>query len=247
MPFSGRPLRTTDLILSPPTSDVTSLERVRSGPLSPPPASRPWQNEQSSRNSDAPLSTSAGGYVFSATARFDLPPFLSSAEGAGACPARVAKQKSKQDAASNPRNPQGKKFISDSIARNLVFIVPRLGPRMRCRAAFRHAQHPLDRLKIHFADVRIAPGFFGMAKRRIKDTPFTVHLVPGHGEIMIRSMHSRIIRIVEFHRVETQQHIDLIARPILRLIDFVVLNKCTGKMTSRREARIFIHDRRIKC
>src|SRR5215467_5125209 len=66
IPFSRRPLRTTGPILSPFTSAATNLERVRSGPLSPPVASRPWQNEQSCRNRAFPFWTSSGEYVFSA-------------------------------------------------------------------------------------------------------------------------------------------------------------------------------------
>src|SRR5262245_8942839 len=43
MPFSTRPSRMTGISLSPPTSLPTSGELVRSGPVSPPAASRPWQ------------------------------------------------------------------------------------------------------------------------------------------------------------------------------------------------------------
>src|ERR1700679_3170174 len=72
MPFSGRPLRTTAPILFPSTSVATSLERVRSGPVSPPPASRPWQKEQSFRKSALPLSIKAGGHDFLTRAAFFL-------------------------------------------------------------------------------------------------------------------------------------------------------------------------------
>src|SRR3954452_9743574 len=54
MPFSGRPLRTIGLILSPATSSATVSERVRSGPVAPPIASRPWQKPQCVAKSDSP-------------------------------------------------------------------------------------------------------------------------------------------------------------------------------------------------
>src|SRR5579862_7161619 len=54
MPLSTRPSCTTARILSPRTSRITRRERVRSGPDSPPAASRPWQKEQLRANSDLP-------------------------------------------------------------------------------------------------------------------------------------------------------------------------------------------------
>ena len=51
MPLSGRPVRMTGPSLSPRTSCATSVERVRSGPPSPPAASRPWQELHWPRNS----------------------------------------------------------------------------------------------------------------------------------------------------------------------------------------------------
>jgi len=59
IPFSGRPFRITPPILSPRTSCATSFDPVRSGPVSPPAASRPWQNAQFCRNSACPASTVA--------------------------------------------------------------------------------------------------------------------------------------------------------------------------------------------
>src|SRR5258708_15753449 len=54
MPVSTRPSRITGMSLSPPTSAATSAELVRSGPLSPPAASRPWQKPQRAVKSDCP-------------------------------------------------------------------------------------------------------------------------------------------------------------------------------------------------
>ena len=55
MPFSGRPLWMTGAILSPRTSSATSADRVKSGPVSPPIASRPWQNPHWEANTRASL------------------------------------------------------------------------------------------------------------------------------------------------------------------------------------------------
>src|SRR5260370_3487211 len=62
MPFSGRPLRTTGPILFPSISCVTNFDLVRSGPLSPPLASRPWQKEQSRAKRVLPFWTRSGEY-----------------------------------------------------------------------------------------------------------------------------------------------------------------------------------------
>src|SRR5580692_12550592 len=115
-----------------------------------------------------------------------------------------------------------------------------LRPRMRSRAAFRHAQHPLDRFKIHLANVRVSPGLFRVAEGRIKNAPLAVHLVPGDSEIVIRSVDARVVRIVEFCGVETEQDVDFVARPLLRLIDLVILHEFLWKVTDRGEARVFV-------
>ena len=59
-------------------------------------------------------------------------------------------------------------------------------------------------------------------------------------------MDARVVSVVEFGGIETEQDVDLITRPILRLIDFVILYECFRKMAHRREARIFVHDRRVE-
>jgi len=63
---------------------------------------------------------------------------------------------------------------------------------------------------------------------------------------MIRSVNARVVCIVEFRRVETEQDVDLIARPLLGLIDLVILNERSWKVPDRRKARVFIDDRRVE-
>ena len=87
------------------------------------------------------------------------------------------------------RKVERRKFIS-AVS---VCIAIGLWTRMRGRAALRHAQHPLDRFKIHLADVGIAPGLLGVAEGRIEHAPFAVHLVPRDREIMIRSVNARVV------------------------------------------------------
>ena len=62
IPLSGRPTRSSGPIVSPRESSATSVERVRSGPVSPPAASRPWQNPHSDRKRVCPAMTSSAGY-----------------------------------------------------------------------------------------------------------------------------------------------------------------------------------------
>src|SRR5258708_1638954 len=50
IPLSSRPFRTTAPIFSPCASCSTSADAIRSGPLSPPPASRPWQKPHCAAN-----------------------------------------------------------------------------------------------------------------------------------------------------------------------------------------------------
>src|SRR6266567_1275718 len=84
MPLSGRPLCTTGPILSPRTSSATSAERVRSGPVCPPIASRPWQKPQYVTNSGSPALMSLGAYCGAAGAcRSAAAPVLSVAANAG--------------------------------------------------------------------------------------------------------------------------------------------------------------------
>src|ERR1700730_2744849 len=117
---------------------------------------------------------------------------------------------------------------------------------MRSRPAVRHAQYPLDRFKIHLADVGVIPSLLRVAKGRIENAPFAVHLVPRYGEIMILSVDTRVICIVEFGGVETEQDVDLIARPVLGLINLVILNERSWKVTDRGEARVFIDYWRVE-
>ena len=105
---------------------------------------------------------------------------------------------------------------------------------MRNRTAFCQAQHPSNRLKIHFANVGIVPSFLGVAESRIENTSFTVQLVPRDREIMVRSVDARIVFIIEFRGVETEQDVDFYARPIFRLVDLVILDEGSGKVTDRQ-------------
>src|SRR6516164_5850906 len=60
IPFSGRPLLSTGPIRLPLTSLPTSAESVRSGPVAPPVASRPWQNAHCATNNAWPGGVFAG-------------------------------------------------------------------------------------------------------------------------------------------------------------------------------------------
>src|SRR5262245_697355 len=60
MPRSARPFFTTGAILSPLTSCPTRSESVKSGPLWPPVASRPWQKPHCATNVASPLPGSGG-------------------------------------------------------------------------------------------------------------------------------------------------------------------------------------------
>src|SRR5580698_1633610 len=106
-----------------------------------------------------------------------------------------------------------KKIHLEIFPRTATLSARYLRPRMRSRTALRHTQHPLDRFKVHVADVWITPGLLGVAEGRIKNPPFAVHLVPRYGKVMIRSVDARIVCIVEFARIETEQDVDLVARP----------------------------------
>jgi hypothetical protein len=134
----------------------------------------------------------------------------------------------------------------EDVQTTLVLIARRLRPRVRSRAAFRHTQHPLDRFKVHLADVGIRPRFFRVAKGGIENPPFAIHLVPRHGEVMIRPVDARVVRIVESRGIETEQDVDLVARPLLGLIDLVIFNERSGEMTNCGKALVFIDDRRIE-
>src|SRR5882724_1239469 len=191
MPLSGRPARITGPILFPSTSVVTSFDRVRSGPVSPPPASRPWQNEQFCRKSAPPLLTKSCGYGLNAASEAGL---LAAGFVFVGCCADIwpMKRAGSSSAASSTllRMAKQKEVIPQCILGLIVTIglneLPEKSEcsrlRMRRRAAVGHTQHPLDRFKIHLANVRIVPRFFGMAEGGIKDSSLAIHFAPRHGE-----------------------------------------------------------------
>jgi len=114
-------------------------------------------------------------------------------------------------------------------------------------AAIGHAQRPLDRLKIHLTNVGVLPGFFRMSERRVEHSPFSVHLAPGNRKIMVHPMDPRIVRVIQPAGVEAKQNIHIVARPVLRLINLVVLYKLFRKMADCGKVRGLIDDRRIEC
>src|ERR1700733_2107310 len=118
--------------------------------------------------------------------------------------------------------------------------------RMAGRASIGHPQSPANRFKVHFANVGVIPRFFGMAKCRVEDAAFAVHLAPRDSEIMIRAMYARIVGVVELGWIETQENIHLVARPSFGLIDFVVFYEGFRKMAHRGEVGILIHDWRVE-
>src|SRR5581483_138016 len=61
MPFSGRPLWMTAATAAPVLSRLTNSESMSEGPVSPPPASRPWQKAHCCWNRVLPLSMSSLG------------------------------------------------------------------------------------------------------------------------------------------------------------------------------------------
>src|ERR1039458_1600694 len=63
---------------------------------------------------------------------------------------------------------------------------------------------------------------------------------------MIGTMDTRIVGVVEPVWVEAQQHIYLVARPLFRLVDLVILHEGFGEMTDRGKVLIFVDDGRIE-
>src|SRR5579872_3590694 len=73
--------------------------------------------------------------------------------------------------------------------------------RVRRRAALGHPKYPFDGFEIHLADVRVVPGFLSVAQCRIEDSTLAIHLVPGNGKIVIRTVDARIV-VVELRRIQ---------------------------------------------
>src|SRR5215471_11187741 len=73
-----------------------------------------------------------------------------------------------------------------------------------------HSQHPLDCLKIHFADVRIIPTLLRVAEGGVEHASFAVGLCPCNGEVVIFSVYTRVV-IVELVGIKAKQYVDLVA------------------------------------
>src|SRR5581483_7988866 len=86
-----------------------------------------------------------------------------------------------------------------------------------------------------------------MTKRRVEDSSFPVHLVPRYGEIVISSMHPRVVRVIQLVRIKAEQHVYLFPRPFLRLIDLVVLDELGREVANSRKIRILVDDGRVEC
>src|SRR3984957_8099177 len=63
---------------------------------------------------------------------------------------------------------------------------------------------------------------------------------------MVCSVDTWIVGIVQFRGIETEQDVDLFARPSLGLIDLVILDEGFRKVTHCGKAWIFIDDRRVE-
>src|SRR5258708_32987369 len=102
------------------------------------------------------------------------------------------------------------------------------------RASLGHPQRPLNRFEVHLLYIRIFPGLFGVPQRGVENPPFTVHLAPRHGEIMVGAMDAWLVLLMQFARIQAEQHVYLVARPTLGLIDLVVFDESLGQMADSR-------------
>src|SRR5579864_2138314 len=146
-----------------------------------------------------PFWTRSGEYDFDAGAPpgLTLPPVCLLL--AGICAAETARLKNNPtDKSARQYHVERGKFIS------VGSVVIACWPRMRTRTSLSHTQYPLDRFKVHFADVGVVPSLLGVAEGRIEHSPFAVHFVPRHGEIMVRSVDARVVRIVKLCGVKTE-------------------------------------------
>src|SRR5579884_3061070 len=85
-----------------------------------------------------------------------------------------------------------------------------------------------------------------MTKRGVEDASLPIHFAPRDRKIMVRTMNARIIFVIQLRRIETQQHIHLVARPVFWLVNLVVLHKFCWKMPDGRKIGGFVYDRRIE-
>src|ERR1700728_3866639 len=91
-------------------------------------------------------------------------------------------------------------------------------PRMRCRASLRHTQGPLDRFKIHLANIRILPRFSRMSKRGVENPALAIHFAPCHWKVVVGAVDTRVVRVVQLGWIKAQQDIHLVPRPRFRLV-----------------------------
>src|ERR1700730_17746572 len=106
---------------------------------------------------------------------------------------------------------------SSSLSFHLCLSSRRGRLSVRRRASLGHPQRPLNRFEVHLLYIRIFPGLFGVPQSGVENSPFTVHLAPGYGEIMVGAMDAGVVLIVQFARIQAEQHVNLVARPAFRL------------------------------
>ena len=194
MPLSGRPLRTTGPILSPSTSCGHQLRsrEIRTA-LSAAGVAAVTEGAILPEESAPCCGPESGGYDFRAGSGAAVCGRWLHAEWVSALRKMRGQTRPHRRQQHTPTQGRTRKIHLSGLSAHRR----RLHPRMRSRAAFRHAQHPLDRFKIHFADVGIAPGLFGVAEGRIENASLAVHFVPRHGEIMVGSVDARVVGVVE--------------------------------------------------
>ena len=85
-----------------------------------------------------------------------------------------------------------------------------------------------------------------MPEGGIEDAALAVHLGERDSEIAVRAMDAVVAIVDELGFVETEQHVDVFARPVLQLIDFIALEEGFGEMLCGGKVGVFQHDRRLE-